>query len=149
MGAKTLMEEIYEDMRGLPNHYPEDLDTRGSNAESNNKGSFFYNLITTIKNCYRGISGRKKIWKEKILPYFFDLPAVKLAKAENLEMKVSNNFFRSRIILKDIKTNSSLKIKAPWFSSLFSYFLGNYTKSKLYLPNVEEIDYQQEQSQAT
>jgi hypothetical protein len=133
MGLKTLIEEIYEGMRRL-SYKSEELDTLVSNGKSGENGSSFYNLSTTTTSEYVGISGRMRLWKERILPYFFSLPAVELAKNENLEMKVSNNFFRSRIVIYDKNTNSRLKIKAPWFSSLFSRLFGNYTKSKLDLP---------------
>ena len=124
------MTKIYEGMRKLPSG-SDALDTLVSKSTPTEKGISAYNLITTAKDSYHGISGRIKLWKEKILPYFFGLPAVEIAKEQGLELKVSNNIFRSRIIIYDKKSNSKFKVKAPWFTSLFSRLFGSLVKSRL------------------
>ncbi|VVB83264.1 Uncharacterised protein [uncultured archaeon] len=126
-----LMTNIYEGMRKLSSG-SDALDTLASKSLPRENGIYAYNLITTNKDKgYHGISGRIKLWKEKILPYFFSLPAVEMAKEKGLELKVSNNIFRSRIVIYDKESRSKFKVKAPWLTSLFSRFFGSFVKSRL------------------
>ncbi|VVB84080.1 Uncharacterised protein [uncultured archaeon] len=131
---KSLIEEIYEGMRKLP-YKSDELELLNSKVTPRKSGNFFYNLFTTTKKYFNGIPGRVKLWRERILPYFFNLPAVKMAQEGGLEMKAKNDFFGSRITIRDKETKSSLRIKAPWFSSILSYLFGNLTKSRLYVPS--------------
>jgi hypothetical protein len=130
MESYELMTKIYEGMRTLSSG-SDALETLVSKSIPYENGIYAYNLITTVKKDYNGIPGRIKLWKEKILPYFFKLPAVEMAQKNGLELKVSNNIFRSRIVIHDRKSNSEFKVKTPWLSSLFSKFFGSLVKSRL------------------
>jgi hypothetical protein len=142
------MERFYENMRKLPSKSG-DLDLLVSNAYSGEKGESFYNLFSA-ENKYNGIFGRIRLWKEKILPYFFNLPIMDLVKSGDLEMKVTNNFFRSRIVVTDTKTKQNVfKMKAPWLSSALSYLWGQFTKSRFYMPIFKSDEESNEEDEET
>jgi hypothetical protein len=138
MDTYELLRNLSEAMRDLPSKCSDSLELLVSKNKPRDEGEgvYSYNLMTGIKNEYSWNSGRRKLWKEKILPYFFSLPAVEAARENGLEIKVKNNIFRSRIDIYDVKTHSRLfMVKSPWFASLFSKLFGSIFKSKLtYVP---------------
>ncbi len=136
----TELDELYLKVRNLPASDPEEFKTFSIKRKQYGKRGYFSSLITNVKKYFRGFFGRVKMWNEKILPACYEFPELKLAKENNLETKVTNTFFRSRMEIFDKKNKRKLTIYSPLFSSILSYFFGNMVKIKLgeYTPSHKE-----------
>ena len=138
MELSDVLYKTQEAMRVLPSK-SKDLKLLVSTAESTKDGSSFYNLATATEDKYKGIRGRIRFWDDKVFDYFYSLPIMEMVRAGYYKMKTRNDLFGSKIVVYDKKTGKSkFKVKAPWLTSILSYFgFGSLVKSRTYVANPE------------
>jgi len=137
--AKAI-EGFYRQVIGLPYAKPKDIRLISGGTKEKRHGKFFNNLIASSSDNYYGFFGRIKLWRELILPFYHRINLQEIAGNSGLEARVTNHFFRSRIVIKDKANHYKLVIKSPKFASLMSYWFGNLVRAKLYKYHSRESD---------
>ena len=129
--AKAI-ERIYDKAVSIPSAKPEDIVLVNGGVRGKKRKNAFYSLMTSTNDNYYGFSGRIKMWREVILPFYHQMRLQEMAREGGLEVRTSNHFFRSRIVITDRQNHYKLVIKSPRFASLMSHWFGNLVRAKLY-----------------
>ena len=126
------VEKMYYSVRNLADVYPGEFSMINSGYKRKGEKTVHSDLMTGIDKKYRGILGRVDMWKKRILHTYYNLLLKEISEGEkkNLEVKVSDHFFRSRFLIRDKTNGMKFTVKSPWFSSLGSYLFGSFIKMR-------------------
>lgn len=127
------IENFYDFIKNMPNENPEEfnvINSRFKKTYGKYSNLFQTHLSAARGRYFRGLYGRTNLWKDKILPEYYEMNLERIAEKEGLDFKVSNHFFRSRLSLNG-SDEIKLDVWSPKFSTPLSFIFGNMVKAKL------------------
>ncbi len=133
MGKLTeIAENFYNTIKNLPNKHPEELNLISSGFEEilGEYSKLMYTSFITTHKYSKGIKGRLCLWKDYILPEWYNLSLEKNAEEEKLEVKISNHLFKSRLSING-SNDVKLDVWSPKFSTILSSIFGNRIRAEL------------------
>ena len=121
----SAMRGLYDSVRDAPNSEGNLFKLLALKAGVNAN----YSYIGAYREAYRGVRGRLALWRDLILPKYYELGFEEMARKGDLGTSVSNNFFRSGMRMSNNQVE--LLIRSPKFSTIFSHIYGERIKATL------------------
>jgi len=132
-----ILREMYRAITALPSVHADKLEEVVSNSYSQGSDCVNYTKLSFNYNSYRGIKGRKLIWKEYLRPILSNqlLDNIVENNAPNVSANYYNTLFRSKCSVKE-NGEPILTVRSPMFSTFLGKLLGKRIKAKFKCPSI-------------